>query len=1615
MSGLSSFIPFRPRRKVKSNTVKSTSPFTFKPVNTPTSPHPYASPEVFDIRDDQKRPSNDSYHRRDVPAIGQNDLVTTTSEPPPPTPESPTSDNDFRERSPSPEPIPTPRISTPPRMELELDTMTDWIPAHLLDSEAYASSAENGSPDIRSSMGGILSAGLRTDSSVHTEPGVVVEVKSVEDSLYQDDADLDDDYDSSTSEDIGAQMEALEASDFIRINGDQSERPERPARALPSLPEPVNALQAKKPNHIPSPIKIPNPVLHGPKVQIIRSSGKHASYGQVSTPSAQPSRPASVYSGEDVSASAISGTTLARALIGNSYVLSDERNSKYRSGGSVLTRADSATLPRGEHPYLSSPLSLSARERKISGPESSSFVPPVPANAEAVYIPPRNPRKPLPSSDSRHAPHPGSRHRTSTGSLLSPDDAELFGPARSASTSSTSPSHSESSYSDKSAIRPLPQITDLTRSSRRISHISEVTSVESASISGSKEQVTPSVTVSDAPNSASLYTPSPLALDANADSSRLQSPSSAPQASMNDHPRSALFSPWSPVSPADSSPDSRRESGLLSTAPSSASTSQFDNVLDYYQNESPVSEAARDVGSPNALHQNVTGFHFRPPFSPITEESSSQLSPPSPFTKRDAPKHPKDRMSTLSGKFVLTSSPSSPGGSIDWAGPRKDSPSKKLLPIGEISQPPSVPTTPSTGSPSRITGPSSSPVLPPMGPRLAPPHLIFNRQRSGSTPNPIRVARDSRDPNSYKITMGRPVSSGGSPPTTGESDEYTKQTFPETPNVFTPTWSAGSLISPGMPRFTLGERDSAEQIFPQTPMSAVGMGLMSGAAVAGSDGMPSLAQQLLTRAASSVQGVRSSRQPDITRARTIAYTHLVSVTEKPGESSKVAEEETEERKPRQPQPSWVTQHFSEFGSPSPNSSRFSFPHSEDAQSPIPPVPPLDRDSVNQTANPPFKLPSPEPQVTNAASSSSSSLLALPQLPPSPLGETPSPSPSPSPSPQIRPQIQSQPQPSGPVTDSPRIQFNIPFVPPPPPPPLPHQSIPALQTPTPATTPSGSTQNLTTLPTSRPLPATESSPHIPLRLPQRTLDVDIDHEALNDLPSPPPYYTLVFDQKDGGTDSQTPSSGGPSTGHSEYRISNAPSPRTTRNDQRTLSISSVRRMRNRPGVPLGPRRPSDQLNRSISGGAGTQHRHRNPSISSVNSTDPFGSRSRAPSTVLPSPNRPRFQTPPIKWRGYTMDAAKWTFTSSQLQAIVSRAIKQSAEASFVRLLKLDAVDVEIPNEMRKLEMQKTDIKSRYKMMSRRRAEILERLTGSLDGSIPEDSATCLRLVHKLGEMSTQLDLLAEELHSVDEQLAQLKSLCDVHNASALAMALRKLNTSFLKQLSISDGLRSRVDSLEAERDDAWKQAITVAVDYDHLSEKVDQPAESSSTSQGQANRSNRSSRVMAMRKSSVRVSRAGLRTSSRRSSTSSNRLSTATLSGTRSTYSVEDIPPVPPIPVARPRQRPIDIITDLRTSTTGLSTDVTPNSETRAMVQAHEELCDMLGIKMEIRPRRSRSVIEQPQERLSMSTNSSRPMSRNPNGRPLSMPDDSGLNEVYNVMTADRNAMLATLQMLSDSV
>jgi hypothetical protein len=215
------------------------------------------------------------------------------------------------------------------------------------------------------------------------------------------------------------------------------------------------------------------------------------------------------------------------------------------------------------------------------------------------------------------------------------------------------------------------------------------------------------------------------------------------------------------------------------------------------------------------------------------------------------------------------------------------------------------------------------------------------------------------------------------------------------------------------------------------------------------------------------------------------------------------------------------------------------------------------------------------------------------------------------------------------------------------------------------------------------------------------------------------------------------------------------------------------------------------------------------------------------------------------------------------------------------------------------MQRTDVKSRYKTLVRKRWQLMGCLAGHLDGPDLNDPANAARTVEELSEVSLALDQLTDELHNIVEQLGQLKSLREVHSASALAMAVRKINTTFIKQVSESQKLREQIETMEAERDEAWKQAELVAQDFDNLTDQVQENRGEQSEGTSALKPSNRRSmRVSAVRKSSIRQSKAGLRSVSRSRSQRSSVSSLGTRTSLMMSVSVasDEIPPVPPLPL-----------------------------------------------------------------------------------------------------------------------
>ncbi|KDR77312.1 hypothetical protein GALMADRAFT_246668 [Galerina marginata CBS 339.88] len=1522
MPALPSFITYKPGRRTKA-AIKS--PFSllrgepstsFIPPPVPPLPPSYVHAEVIDINDQGPRYSLDFDGGKPIDESEKN-LV----------------DEEPRYKRPDP--------SASPQVQLDIDVspeaLTDWFAANFL-SEPFTEA-----PTASTS-------GLRNEISNASAAGGLAGLNGSGGRITADD-DAESHY-STSSEDVIANLQAMNPSHFGKMPGyDNFNR--------------LDQTSPKKPS--PNPITIPAGSPRAQNGQATKPADNSLAY-RLSRPLSALDTPAS---------SAVSGTTLARALMSNTFVLSnDNRSSRYRSGSVGLTRSDSTTLPRAEHSFGAA----YNNDRFSIGPDA----PAMPPNAEFLYEPPKKLRTQAELKEKRLQ---YLKRRSSTGSLSTknlPDTPSII------SNRPTSTLLSPGAEFDINAFLPK------TPESRK-----------APSLPRSPLPPTPKLPYSAGDDQSSFTQPSIT--------QETEAPPEGYQEAIQRFPLdSQLLSP---------------DLGLLSPTTSSEGAPQsgkdLDGVLNYYS-------------LPDSPEPLVAGANYRPAFSPISEESSSQLSPPAPYRndKRESSQRstPVGARTPLSGSLrILPRTPSDPRNFLRQPA---------LLPVGE--RPRSVTQAPAP----QVPGPSSPKSASSFGSAgsdlLAPPPVssIFNRQRAGSAPSPIKVVRDSRDANAYKITVTPQISESDTP-TTEEGEVVVSQEFPETPNAFSPLLTTGSDGSP-----VAGQSLDGHEFLPMAsvPLSAALPGRGSS--------QPSLAQQLLLNRAGTT--VRHSRQTSIGKIKTnglggrsgspsnrrITNIAELVVDNSSGSTSK-PELTVDAPTPEEPAlaEEVLSQSPEEFSAPGPSN----LVSSTD----------LSRSPSRGTVLTQASDASSSSMYTSSPASETSSrtrMKALPAIPVSPFVQSPIPSAASS-APSSTPSVSSASPARPPLPPAPSAASSFASnIPPPPaiPPPSPTPSqkfrappvrgrLPPALTITNSTASvaehtvavNGTDTNGESSPTSftqrdLEIPAVPTAPPpVPETTPapsQSTLRYKHDDFSGRSsdifrgtsLGSPPPYYTVVsqaIDQHDATPNSSFFSQAQASSANTAvYGAPSAalagPSTSTDWNNSfdrgplvRENSTMS-QRSRMRPPLPAGPRRPSQMM-------GNFPQRDRNGSISSINSSTNNLLMQGARATPMVSP---KFQTPAPKWRGYTMEAAKWTFTSAQLQAIVSRAIRQSAEASSIRLLRLEVLDNEIPEEVRRLEAQRTDLKTRYKVLTRRRANVFESMSSYLSGAEEENPAYALRLVEDLRESAITLDRLTEELHSLDSQLAHLDTLTHIHTGSALAMALRKLNSSFLKQVSENQVLRAQIQALEAERDEAWRQAECVANEYDRMNESAS---------------SKRSSRVSAVRKSSLRASKAGLRTPSQRLSQISSRGSSmyfglAPSSARSPLLRLERIPPVPPIP----RRRTLDIPSDspLKSSAALSLNGVTPTSETLALAQAQDELYAMLGLTNPERSLRRSLSFSMPSEQSPSGTAGHGPL-LSPNRLPgrnnswqhsrrSSLPGDTALAETYNAMAADRNAMLATIDMLS---
>ncbi|EIN14605.1 hypothetical protein PUNSTDRAFT_124074 [Punctularia strigosozonata HHB-11173 SS5] len=1322
--------------------------------------------------------------------------------------------------------------------------------------------------------------------------------------------------------------------------------------------------------HAPLPLRIPASGAQLPR----RASASNL-------PSAAPisarSRPASMDSAEALSA--ISGTTLARAMA-STFVFPDDTNinrrSRHRSG---LVRQDSATLPRGDQPLLNSPY------WRLSKASMGSDFSPLPSGG--LDVPPVPPLPSMPATPELGLMiGVGSGARIRRGSDAREQPLKSAEVKRRSSLSSLSRSNGNGNAEKPETGYSYP---------RPVSRISEV---DSPAPSGPSAPNTPmkslpnSATLDQVPSSASYY-----------GSSEQGSPLPS-QGSLKRKSRSGPATPERQVT--------RRSTGEPS---SSGSNDYLNHILDEYATPSPRSSRVRVTRSPRSSVNGGKGTlstHSR------SSTRNSRTSTDMPSTKRGGKR--------VSNRILL------PLGENSTALQRRmneSSRSSSLQPARIRSQLPSVPSSAysrsSTVSSARasqsqhvaIDDSRASPdlldtMLLPIGPSAK---AVFNRQRSGSTPNPITVVRDSKDFNLYNITLSDGTETDGTSPSAGSgsgSAPARDQRFPETPSAFSPLWSPGTEGAQG-PVITFGGEGSLPIAFEMTMDES----------------------RPLARSMTVAQDRGSSfRRPRLARSATASKASGMTRQMIPASVEELEDEDEDEKQ-------------AESLPPPPLPPSLSLPGTPLRSSPVT----VERSPAQANAGQTLQLVGSTASLllaqhsrassVDAPSSRSSSPRPLPRKPLPGVGlgaesSRASQSRSRSPAPSELHLSSRDPSPE-------RVRGRSPL-------PMPPKALPI--TPDPAARPNDvagpsnastfrdpladalqSTINVNTTEDAE-LPGPGSSQAdlvapttVPARpTPPRTVP---DTSRLSAFPSirslspesttfvpPPPYEAAVQSEAPAvpvqpvapappaasvQPDGRTPPAFG--------RSITEPAVPTSASSPRSPMISSIASSPSKPGspdsrrtrarAPLGPRRPSAMAN--------ITNRERNGSVSSVTSTP--GSRNMTGSSLSGQRNAsasvhvptPKFEPSVVEWKGLTLEAAKWTFTSSQLQAIVSRAIKQSAEASSIRLLPLDTLDVEIPDELRRLKLLSKDLKTKYKISVRKRATLFDSLTS---GS--SDLALVQRTAQELAEVSATLDQLSEELYIVTDQITQLNRLRDVHSYSALAMALRKLNTSFLSQVAETQALRQQVAQLETERDEAWRQAEDVAQEFDTLNEKL---MEESVIPASVKVSGGRSSRVTMVRKNSVRAARAGLRTSGsvrrsmRSSMGSAYAPSSAGPSTSRSTMYSDIIPPVPPVP------RPSVRTSDVPTRGSYASGDATPASdvEANAMIEAQKELYAMLGLATQDNRQRGRPRSQSVRQSGSGSF-TSRPKSVEGSDRPASLPPTPGFAKAID---PEGRAMLATMGMI----
>jgi hypothetical protein len=204
-----------------------------------------------------------------------------------------------------------------------------------------------------------------------------------------------------------------------------------------------------------------------------------------------------------------------------------------------------------------------------------------------------------------------------------------------------------------------------------------------------------------------------------------------------------------------------------------------------------------------------------------------------------------------------------------------------------------------------------------------------------------------------------------------------------------------------------------------------------------------------------------------------------------------------------------------------------------------------------------------------------------------------------------------------------------------------------------------------------------------------------------------------------------------------------------------------------------------------------------------------SQATASSLVIPltlPPAQIDLSPEPLPYKHLTLDAAHWTLTSTELQHLVSSAIRQSAKEQFIRLLPSYIIDTHMPEDAENIERSWEAAATRWRFEAHRRNMLLRALSASgADGD----------LLSQLSGTLSNLDSHAQDLLHAAAHRTQLAAARDTHRASALAVALRKLNASYARRTRDLDKARAHIARLSSDVDEAWKVAGEQAAEVDKL--------------------------------------------------------------------------------------------------------------------------------------------------------------------------------------------------------